>query len=154
MHRASKTNQPLTDQLNRSVSQTSWTDQLSLFEALASLHSQRLTFQFVCCRSFRVRRRPFLIKVGSYISFNFARILLVDSSKISSGTPLNKDVHHSWDFDCFYRYGHQYMTFLPWIFFVQTFFLEKVWIKNTLPKHDLDIYPKFVGFLFSSSPNL
>ena len=26
------------DQLNRSVSQTSWTDQLSIFEALARLH--------------------------------------------------------------------------------------------------------------------
>ena len=31
-----------------------------MFEALASLHIQRLTFQFVHCRSFRVRRRPCL----------------------------------------------------------------------------------------------
>ena len=33
-------------------------DQFSLFEALASSHIQRLTFQFVHCRSFWVRRRP------------------------------------------------------------------------------------------------
>ena len=47
-----------TDQLDRSAGRISWTDQFSLFEAMASLHIRRLTFQFVHCRSFRVRRRP------------------------------------------------------------------------------------------------
>ena len=46
------------DLLNGSDRQTSWTDQLYIFEALASLQIQRLTFQFVHCRSFRVRQRP------------------------------------------------------------------------------------------------
>ena len=53
-----------TDQLDGPVGWTSWTDQFFLFEALASLHIKRLSFQFVHCRSFRVRRRPcFLPKV-------------------------------------------------------------------------------------------
>ena len=49
-----------TDQLDGPAGRTSWIDQFSLFEALASLHIQRLTFQFVRCRSFRVRPRPCL----------------------------------------------------------------------------------------------
>ena len=40
------------------VGQTSWTDKFFMFEALASLHIQRPTFQFVHYHSFRVRRRP------------------------------------------------------------------------------------------------
>ena len=48
----------LMDQLNRSASQTSWIDQFSIFEALASLYIQRLTFQFVHYRSFTVLQRP------------------------------------------------------------------------------------------------
>ena len=35
--------------VNRSASQTSWTDQFFLFEALASSHIRRWTFQFVHC---------------------------------------------------------------------------------------------------------
>ena len=49
-----------TDQLDGSAGRISWTDQFSLLEALASLHIRRLTFQFVHCRSFRVRGRPCL----------------------------------------------------------------------------------------------
>ena len=45
-----------TDQLDRPAGQTSWTDQFYLFEALASLHIRRFSFQFVHCRSFRVRQ--------------------------------------------------------------------------------------------------
>ena len=56
-----------TDQLDGPAGRTSWTDQLDrpvfLFEALASSHIRRFSFQFVHCRSFRVRRRPcFLLK--------------------------------------------------------------------------------------------
>ena len=47
------------DKLDVPAGQTRWTDQFSLLEALASSHIQRLTFQFVHCRSFRVQRRPF-----------------------------------------------------------------------------------------------
>ena len=50
-----------TDQLDGAARQTSWRDQFFLFEALASLHIQRFSFQFVHCRSFRVRRRPCLL---------------------------------------------------------------------------------------------
>ena len=35
-------------------------------------------------------------------------------------------------------------------FFVQTFFLEKVWLRNTLPTYDLDICPNFRSFFFRS----
>ena len=57
---ASQTN--WTDQLDRPAGQTSWADQFFLFEAFGSLHIRRFSFQFVHCRSFRVRRRPcFLI---------------------------------------------------------------------------------------------
>ena len=31
-------------------------------------------------------------------------------------------------------------------FFVQTFFLEKVWLEDTLPTYSLDICPKFRSF--------
>ena len=31
-------------------------------------------------------------------------------------------------------------------FVVQTFFLEKVWLRNTLPTYDLDICPNFYSF--------
>ena len=47
-----------TDQLDGPAGQTSWTDQFFLFEALASSHIQRFSFQFVHWCSFRVRRRP------------------------------------------------------------------------------------------------
>ena len=47
-----------TDQLDgpayTPAGRNSWTNQFSLFEALASSHILRLTFQFVHCRSFRV----------------------------------------------------------------------------------------------------
>ena len=42
---------------------TNCTDQIFIFEAMASLLIQRLTVQFVHCCSFRVRRRPCLIPV-------------------------------------------------------------------------------------------
>ena len=32
--------------------------------------------------------------------------------------------------------------------FVQTFFLEKVWLEDTLPTYSLDICPKFRSFFF------
>ena len=32
--------------------------------------------------------------------------------------------------------------------FVQTFFLEKVWIHNTLPTYGLDICPNFRSFFY------
>ena len=61
-----------TDQLDRPARQTSWqtswTDQFFLFKALASLHIRRFSFQFVHCRSFRVRRRPCFF--GTYIIIN------------------------------------------------------------------------------------
>merc|ERR1711954_636312 len=53
-----------TDQLDGPAGQTSWKDQFFLFEALASLHIRRFSFQFVHCRSFRVRQRPCLIYGG------------------------------------------------------------------------------------------
>jgi len=37
-------------------------------------------------------------------------------------------------------------------FFVQTFFLEKVWLRNTLPTYDLDICPNFRSFSVSLAP--
>ena len=49
-----------TDQLDELARRISQTDQFVIFEALASSHIRRLTFQFVHCRSFRVRRRPCL----------------------------------------------------------------------------------------------
>ena len=39
---------------------------------------------------------------------------------------------------------HIWPTYLN--FFVQTFFLEKVWLRNTLPTYDLDICPNFRSF--------
>ena len=39
-------------------------------------------------------------------------------------------------------------------FVVQTFFLEKVWHRNTLPTYDLDICPNFRSFFYDLSPNL
>ena len=38
--------------------------------------------------------------------------------------------------------------------FVQTFFLEKVCLQNTLPTYCLDICPKFRSFYFWGSPQL
>ena len=40
------------------------TDQFFLFEALASSHIRRFSFQVVHCRSYLVRRRPCLIGGG------------------------------------------------------------------------------------------
>ena len=51
------------DQLDGPAGLTSWTDQFSIPKALASLHIRRFAFQFVHCRSFRVRRRPCFIEV-------------------------------------------------------------------------------------------
>ena len=38
--------------------------------------------------------------------------------------------------------------------FVQTFFLAKVWLKNTLPTYSLDICPNFHSFFLGPSPYL
>ena len=46
------------DQLRGCARQTSWKDQFSTFEALASFHIRRLTFQFLHCRIFQIRQRP------------------------------------------------------------------------------------------------
>ena len=45
-------------QLDGPAGLTSWTDQFSIFETLASSHIRRVTSQFVGCRSFRVRGKP------------------------------------------------------------------------------------------------
>ena len=37
-------------------------------------------------------------------------------------------------------------------FVVQTFFLEKVWLRNTLPTYDLDICPNFRSFFLGLYP--
>ena len=41
--------------------------------------------------------------------------------------PQEKDPyhHHSWDFAYFCRYGHQYLTYLPWEFMSKLFFQKK-----------------------------
>ena len=62
--------------VNGSARRTSWMDQLDrpardqffLFEVLASSHIRRFSFQFIHCRSFRVRRRPcsFLKIINQY----------------------------------------------------------------------------------------
>ena len=56
-----------TDQLDRSARQISWMDQFFLFEALASSHIRRFSFQFVHCCSFRVRRRPCFCAVSPHV---------------------------------------------------------------------------------------
>ena len=107
MYRTSKTNQPM-GQLN---SQTSWTDQLSLFEALASSHIRR--FQFLLYRSFQVRWRPcckpklvvninivhlsynFLIKFYYSLLLSQQRAKITENvSKIIYGKIIVKDNNH------------------------------------------------------------
>ena len=65
-----------TYQLDVPAGQTSWTVQFFLFEALASSHIRRLTFQFVHCRSFRVRQRPCLLPSRFFI-FSISSIFII-----------------------------------------------------------------------------
>ena len=60
--------------------------------------------------------------------------------------PQEKDPYHHniWD----YAYGHQLSDLPALKIVVQTFFLEKVWLKNTLPTNISDICPKFRSFYF------
>ena len=73
-----------TDQLDGPAGQISWTDQFFLFEALASSHIRRFSFQFVHCWSFWVRRRPCF----SRSTFLFKEVL--DSSSLNKRTYLDK----------------------------------------------------------------
>ena len=83
-----------TDQLDGPVWWTSWTDQFFLFEALASSHMRRFSFQFVHCRSFRVRRRPCFVMTycrgsnGGYPRKKF-RFYFINSLVKKSPAPLN-----------------------------------------------------------------
>ena len=67
------------DQVDRPVGRTSWTDQFFLFEALARSHFWRLTFQFVHCHSFPVRRRPRLASLiwGGDLFFSISVLMIV-----------------------------------------------------------------------------
>ena len=64
--------------------------------------------------------------------------------------PQEKDSynHHIWDFAYFYKYGHQYLTYLPQNFLSTLLFRKKVWLRNTLPTYGLDICPNFYGIFF------
>ena len=53
-----------------------------------------------------------------------------------------------WNFAYFYKYGHQYLTYLPQFFLSKLFFRKKVWLGNTLPTYGLDICPNFCSFFF------
>ena len=61
------------DWLDGQAGSNSWTDQFCLFEALVSLHIQRLIFQFVHCRSFQVWRRPCFHVIKIFIGFKSIR---------------------------------------------------------------------------------
>ena len=75
------------DQLDRPAGQISWTDQFFIFEALAILDTQRLLFQFVHCRSFRVRQRPWLIMNASISSAQAQAIQRVKGKGLSEFFP-------------------------------------------------------------------
>ena len=51
-------------------------------------------------------------------------------------------------------YGHPQLTYLPQNFSSKLFFLENVWLGNTLPTYDLDICPHFRSFFFFRSLSL
>ena len=57
-----------------------------------------------------------------------------------------------WNFAYFYKYGHQYLTYLPQFFLSKLFFRKKVWLGNTLPTYGLDICPNFCSFFLEGSP--
>ena len=65
--------------------------------------------------------------------------------------PLEKDPyhHHIQNVAYFYRYVHQYLTVPTLKIVVQTFFLEKLKLKNILSIYELYICPKFcIGMLY------
>ena len=72
-------------------------------------------------------------------------------SRLSLGMTSNKTYH-------FQTTANQHRFIKVWTsiadvpnsnFFVQTFFMEKVWLRNTLPStYDLDICPNFRRFFF------
>ena len=73
--------------------------------------------------------------------------------------PQEKDPYHYhiWDFAYFayfFRYGHQYLTCLPWKFMSKLFFLEKVWLRNTLPTYNLDMCLKLPSSSSTSTSTL
>ena len=83
-----------TYQLDRPAGRTSWMDQFFLFEALASSHIQRFFFQFVHCRSFRVRRRPCFVWCPPPLphldlSWILSKLENVASSSLQDETKLN-----------------------------------------------------------------
>ena len=53
-----------------------------------------------------------------------------------------------WNFAYFYKYGHQYLTYLPQNFLSKLFLEKKVWLRDTLPTYGLDICPNFCGIFF------
>ena len=55
-----------------------------------------------------------------------------------------------WNFAYFYKYGHQYLTYLPQFFLSKLFFRKKVWLGNTLPTYGLDICPNFCSFFWKA----
>ena len=61
--------------------------------------------------------------------------------------PQEKDPYHPHSLDFAYFYMNVPISDLPTLrIHVQTFFLEKVWLRNILPTYNLRICPKFRSF--------
>ena len=67
---------------------------------------------------------------------------------LSKQLPKHPHQHYIWDSPYFYVVWISASTYPTTKDFVQTFFLEKVWIQNTLPTYGLDICPKFRSFFY------
>ena len=81
-----------TDQFDRQAGRTSQTDQVGgsvlFFEALASLHIQRLTFPFVHCRSFQVQQKPCFTSLGQFPGSKISQIHTLHISASFTSMPV------------------------------------------------------------------
>ena len=57
--------------------------------------------------------------------------------------------HHSWDFAYFCRYGHQYLTYLPWEFMSKLFFQKKYGSEISYLPADWTYVQTFVVFFLA-----
>ena len=155
------------DQLNISARQTSWTDQFSIFEALASSHIWRVTFFYIvtasesneCLVFFKDKILVFFNEVNSYAH---SKIIVKSLSKVflepyllSEDEDLNQVGHkrlmsHLWIFKFKYRpicmtsskAGISQSIFILEIW-LTTYFSQKTHCKRTLPNNLEEIHLKW-----------
>ena len=92
-------------------------------------------------------REAFKLRLSLIMTLNNVNPFQI-TAKTSSSSPYL-------EFTILYKYGLPYLIYLPTTkVFVQTFFLEKVWLEDTLPTTVWTYVRNFIIYVLEPSPNM